>query len=129
MSRCIHGLMASCQICAINKQQGHAMSINWLHEKIENLENSIAGMQKQINEVIGMMVKGDNAAEDDFLRAMRRIDCLINQINTLEENKKPHKCPICEGSGHDKNHIIKDSNWDFAFTYASCNSCNGKGIV
>lgn len=43
--------------------------------------------------------------------------------------KKPYKCPVCEGLGNDKGIPIANPAYEFSMKYASCQSCEGKGIV
>ena len=52
---------------------------------------------------------------------------LQNQINELNQvhPKKPHKCPVCKGSGY-KEPYTKSS---VLYIEQPCNSCEGKGIV
>lgn len=47
------------------------------------------------------------------------------------ESKKPHKCPVCEGSGKDKNKLVAEpyDNNIKILVEPPCHSCEGKGIV
>jgi hypothetical protein len=66
-----------------------------------------------------------------------RMEILENSFNKLEqlvydekekfrENKKPYKCPICEGYGFNKNVNLMSNDQP---VNVDCFSCQGKGIV
>jgi hypothetical protein len=51
------------------------------------------------------------------------------QKSCLNCEKRPFKCPVCDGCGNDKGTRESNPNYDFCMKYASCNTCEGKGII
>ena len=113
------------------------------------------GMQKQINDVIGLFVKADSVLENDIIKLQQsreahsrshndifdRVEKLeklddefallqgqINAMRILGDDKKPHKCPVCNGEGRVKCDppLKKDNATYFSL---SCVPCQEKGVV
>lgn len=59
-----------------------------------------------------------------------KIERLEEKIYNIEKNisiKKPHKCPVCYGHGHDK--ALHSSDINFLCHGSPCKACEGKGIL
>lgn len=106
---------------------------NNLTERIENIEKQLRSLEDHKNRQIDENRKISHKVEgleisisvnkSDVSYAHRKIDEMENS------NKKPHKCPVCEGCGNDKGTQVQNPNYQFCMKYASCNTCEGKGIV
>ncbi len=92
--------------------------VNEHNEKIKELE-------KRINEVLKISVKDYCVLENDIIKLQ------------LGNNKKPHKCPVCGGSGALELESIEECNkyknkfntYDNGKPFIWCKSCEGKGIL
>lgn len=59
--------------------------------------------------------------------SQNKIDNEIEQDERIYE-KKPHKCPLCKGSGESKTHSFKVEGKSTIYP-APCKPCKGEGIV
>lgn len=142
----------------IDKLEQESISIQLLHSYNQSIETwkagaevLITGLQKQINEVIGISVRGDRDLEkeidsklpdiekglqshhDELLKLEEKLDILMLEnynlkrwLETLCEkvnNYQPYKCPVCEGKGYWSK--IEDN----ISCGGQCHVCDGKGIV
>lgn len=90
------------------------LHIDPIKETIDKLEES----QKNINEKIVAMsplVKRIEELEKDNKFLFECIDVL---------KKKPHKCPVCEGTSKIKFTLPAGGYWE-----DQCKSCQGKGVI
>lgn len=115
-------------------------------------------IQRVLNNLLDRIVKLESKQEPLFTSEMHKdVTQLLNRVHRLEElmkfsdhderihaleskfevthDKKPHKCPLCNGEGKIETH----SNIVEAFEtriidnlgrhFKKCNSCEGKGII
>lgn len=88
------------------------------------------GLKQRIDDVIELFTKGDLKLESE-------IDALATEINTVRalgsrsfHPKKPHKCPVCDGSGNHPDQSPRLGCKVFIETgIYVCISCEGKGII
>ncbi|HEX2549326.1 MAG TPA: hypothetical protein VHM20_05820 [Gammaproteobacteria bacterium] len=68
--------------------------------------------------------------ERHLLDRCRYIENKINEVRKeIPENRTPHKCPVCDGSGNGKGIKEYDTDFEFYCRYFSCSACDGEGIV
>lgn len=110
-------------------------------EKLEEKEDlfhpqhrkTLEGLQKQINDIIGLFTKGDLKLEDEIDELGRMLTAINESYNNLcasSLRKIPFRCPICLGDG---NHPDQSTRLDCKVFIDTgiyvCNSCEGKGII
>ncbi len=110
--------------------------IEALHEhKLRQIDENkkISGRMDEI-ERYKSLIDSLNGNRNDWMNGFN--ECL-NQIRDLEilfydekekfrcNDKKPHKCPVCDGKGH-YYHLFESQSVP---TLLKCNACTGKGIV
>lgn len=72
---------------------------------------------------------------DDIEAQLKRINVEFEKIAvaiSFSSGKMPHKCPVCEGEGKNKNKLVMDGivgPSTISMKNPECNSCEGKGIV
>lgn len=74
---------------------------------------------------------------DKILAQLEELETQVSIIRALGcrpyvKDKKPYKCPVCDGVGHLYRSENKDNmftNFEFYREHASCHACEGKGIV
>lgn len=140
--------------CFLNKVQfekeikGIDLKIEAIEEIVNSQEEEINTLQEKISEkyahpnVISRLERWEkyislNVRKILFQELHEKVKVLengfkqiLNRLNTIENFKKtPHKCPVCCGCGNDKGIAISNPNYKFFMEYASCRSCEGKGIV
>ena len=110
-----------CQNCVYGAQ------CNRMQEKSEYVS---------LNETIELLKKvGIPQAEAFVHTILNEIFNLKERSNLLElidkkpNNKKPYKCPVCEGCGNLKGKLESHANFKFYMQYACCHVCEGKGII
>ncbi len=127
----------------VNKQDKDGFSmqkgaIDASFERIQDLEESYQGLikdSKWLEERIKTLEKdcAKYIDSNQFQANRQRLNLVEFRIEKLEnqykESKKPHKCPSCDGTGNDKGIQREHPEYKFCMEYASCHSCEGKGIV
>jgi len=129
--------------------RSHAVRIEALHEhKLKQIDENkkisrrVDELEKKINE-IALDIEShyeasieDNEYADDQIRSkFKEFDKLKSKFedfmrkSVLNCEKRPFTCPVCYGCGNDKGTRESNPNYQFMMKYASCNSCQGKGIV
>ena len=85
------------------------VNVDALHERISSLEKDL------INAKCAMNYHNDR----------------INENFQFEEYKRPHKCPVCDGTGKDRTRLTCDTfgPGTHKLEHSNCNACEGKGIV
>jgi hypothetical protein len=130
----------------INSLRGQLEGLSDHIEKVHdlvNLEDRITA--SDVLNRLTMLETHKNYQTDENRKASKRMDEIengyIQRIGHLgealhcmsEENEKlrkvPHKCPVCEGCGNDKGKKIENPDYEFCMQYASCQSCEGKGVL
>ena len=100
-------------LCRIEQLENHKN-----YQIDENRKSS-----KRIDDIIKIMVQADCKLENDLIK----LDISIKNVEKLfydelhrirERDKKPYKCPVCDGTGSAYFANIKD-----------CHVCEGKGII
>lgn len=92
-------------------------------ERIHDLERIGAGMRL-------------HTLETNMQKKIKELETEINTVRALGSKafypEKPHKCPVCEGMGKDKNPLVMGEITSPSTIYMKnpdCYVCNGKGIV
>lgn len=97
-----------------------------LESRIDLIEQVVTSLDRSLDDY--MIVH--NQRYDKF---KKRIDELEEKIKRLESltghDKKPQKCPVCEGKGRSFYTIFEQGTLYSSYREKTCLSCEGKGIV
>lgn len=141
---CMHGKDSRkeiCHLCDIHKQimaltdmyKSLSVRVMGQHDFKLNQIDENRKLDKKIDNIVSQLKAWDEDLEYlDSMKLPKRIEKLEKQIANWEEefyflkdklrcyDKKPHKCPLCDGLGGTK---ISGTIDEY------CNVCDGKGIV
>lgn len=135
--RCVHGLTGDCGQCKMQSLKNLA-GITMAEElKYELLKNRMRKLEEKISE---------KYAHPDIVTRIERLEKQISALTEMyketsinnaklidmELNKKPYKCPVCDGCGKDMNRLVMDGVKEpstINMKNPACISCEGKGIV
>jgi DnaJ-class molecular chaperone len=109
---------------------------NWTG-MIKQIETTTQSYKRNLfNDRVERLEIQNNYQVDENRKTSRRIDQLEKITESLEQkynhtqerikelkDKKPHMCPVCEGSGS------RDIGIELVSIMAECNACDGEGIV
>ena len=95
-----------CDICQLNAQN-------------KALENRIAALEKFHAEWKAMFRFDLNEWQEQFNKRLDRLE------NIIKPEKKPHKCPVCDGYGQLRS-IVPTRPGPLDFT---CTPCKGTGVI
>ena len=102
----------------------------WKHvcERLDNLETLDAKVDTMWANCI--TTKTVDTMFEHFGKIIAILQTKTEEIeDEMKAGRKPHKCPVCDGCGNDKGTTESNPNFEFCMKYASCNACEGKGIV
>ena len=104
MPICRHGssIKSGCEVC----------------DRLPTLE--ITSINNRLNEIYKSNAKVDKVLEH-ILDRIEHLETVVGEVELQSYDKKPHKCPACDGFG------VK-LQCDHELLYA-CRACEGKGIV
>ena len=97
----------------------------WLDQKINNLYDTVNLIRKSLNE-LRQAIKEHNNEIRNRLEHLEQLEKIEDMERQIYSNKKPHKCPVCEGEGKKKIKYLSDGR---PLIVIDCISCEGKGIV
>lgn len=100
-----------------------------LEERIKELEDWTRTDEEVIYARIKELTDHKNYQTDENRKISRHVDELEKSFKVVlqfQENKKPHKCPVCNGKCST---TLKELTCGTPFIVMPCSSCEGKGIV
>lgn len=114
------------------------MELDKLPKRIKELENdyfSKRTVQHDLDKALSAIQKEYKEMFDSLEAKITELGNELNIVRALGCRKfvyrSPHKCPVCEGSGKDKNKLVAEP-YDQTIKILvapACHSCEGKGIV
>lgn len=115
-----------CLIASLNKEIIQLRNrVEGLHQnKLKQIDEN-KKMYDRMDEIISLFIKQDNKLENYIIE----LDLKIEKLEKNYIHKIAQICPVCDGCGNNKGERELNPNYGFCMKYASCNSCEGKGIV
>lgn len=114
-----------CQEPNTKEESDHDERINDLENM--NIETRLLNLEKSLAE----LSEWTRADEDRVYQNISKLEKAIEELSTSHE-KKPYKCPVCEGSGRinlSKPLVIDHSPGQSTFFSMDCVPCKETGIV
>jgi hypothetical protein len=107
------------------------LNVKNIQERIDELEAKVDSFEEAVNDDNAY---ADGQVQERLSKIERCLGPLLANGNVISVEKKsppkvPHKCPVCDGTGNDRGVMRGSPKYEFCMEYASCNSCEGQGIV
>jgi len=102
------------------------MTLDVYHERLEEWEEQLKSLTLKVNEIEDYVKMEDRVTVSDVLIRLTKLEYAFDEL----KNKKPYKCPACDGKGY--HHIYNGMllpTIPAQFPKENCKACNGKGIV
>lgn len=138
--KCIWSAVRDLQAKVEDEINSRGAQVGVLHKHIEKI-NDMINMEDRItaSDVLCRLTKLESIIQQCFdanpiAKIYERFNALeksileirIQFIDQIGDGKKPHKCPVCEGEGVNKNKLVLVMD---GVKKPSCNSCDGTGMV
>lgn len=107
---------------SISGESDYVYNIHNICSDIDDIKERL----EKLTQLFNTQIEHNDAGIDGFKSIEERMNEIQNQFDIvrvlgISNDKKPFRCPVCDGRGHTLNNVIG---------YVSdCKSCNGKGIV